>query len=162
MELSYQFPFPLFDTRKPCCFSRFRTISRPAIRVMNAALGRLAKGRGLARHWSEGNGPDLLPGVVKANLTPFGLRKRSSPSFALPSPRGAVGSLSPHPRAGRTSGHHSDGVALACSVWKHQPLNLIRSEVVSAHASLLCEPHYVEIRRCILVPVLASFMANTA
>ncbi len=31
--------------------------------------------------------------LIKANLTPFDLRRRSSPSLTLPSPRGAVGSL---------------------------------------------------------------------
>jgi hypothetical protein len=106
---------------------------------------------------------------MKANLTGFGLQRRSPPFLALPSPRAEDGLLCevacfPFQRlhAVLTSDRHVDVAEPICSASKAQPLNPMKVEAALGHWSSPCAPHHAETRLCISLPCHISFIANIA
>ena len=106
---------------------------------------------------------------MKANLTGFGLQRRSPPFLALPSPHAVAGLLceggyfpSQHPHAAQTLNHRADVAELTCSASKAHLLNLIKLKAAWSHPSAPCAPHHAETRLCISLPFHISFIANIA
>jgi hypothetical protein len=86
---------------------------------------------------------------MKANLTGFGLQRRSPPFLALPSPRAADGPLCevacfPFQRlhAVLTSDRHVDVAEPICSASKAQPLNLMKVEAALKRFQFMLDRQY--------------------
>ena len=107
--------------------------------------------------------------LMNANLTGFGLQRRSPPFLALSFPHAAgvllcEGGCFPFQRlhAVLTSGRHADAVEPICSASKAQLPNLMKVKAPLSHWSSPCEPHHFEPRLCISLPFFISFIANIA
>jgi hypothetical protein len=106
---------------------------------------------------------------MKANLTDFGLQRRSLLFLALPS-RLAAGGLpcegvrSPvqHLHEGPTSNHHAGVFEPTCSRANAQHPNQMKPEAALSHWSLRYALHHAETRLCISLQFHISFIANIA
>ena len=106
---------------------------------------------------------------MKANLTGFGLQRRSPPFLALPSPHAVAGLLceggyfpSQHPHAAQTLNHRADVAELTCSASKAPHPNLMKVAAALIHWSWPSAPHHGETRLCTSLPFHISFIANIA
>ena len=113
--------------------------------------------------------PSSFQASIKANLTDFGLQRRSSLFLTRPSPRDAVGlpcegvcSLSRHLHEDPTSDHQADAFGPTYSMSKAQRPNKQLFVVASNHWLLRCAQHHGETHLCISLPFLVSFIANIA
>ena len=133
----------------------------------------------ITRHISS-TGHSSFQATIKVNLTGFGLQKplgtlqcnalpvRGLSLFlALPSRR-AVNELpcggacfpSPHLHAGLTSGHRVDAVEPTYSASIGQPPNPMKAGAASNHWSWRYAQHHREIRLCISLQLVLSFIVN--
>ena len=106
---------------------------------------------------------------MKANLTGFGLQRRSPPFLALPSPHAVAGLLceggyfpSQHPHAAQILNHRADVAELTCSASKAPHPNLMKVAAALIHWSWPSAPHHGETRLCTSLPFHISFIANIA